>query len=175
MQRRAGALRAPPAGRIKAHCRSFGHLRQYAAAYYFFPSIAAFMLSQNAKGGQNSMKAMKQHTAGAGGAAVPFLTIVRMDYSEPGVVHFIATDGGSLYEVLVIVPEGAKIDISPNKIGFNELTGATVKVTGYETDKLDGVYISGHGIRVIYSHEYTNRTFAEAETDMLLNAGEIAG
>lgn len=130
--------------------------------------------SAQARKGEKDMKATKDRH-GAGGSMVPFLTVIRLDYAEPGAVHFVATDGGSLYEILVIVPEGAKIDISPNKIGFNELTGATVKVTGYETDKLDGVYISGHGIRVIYSHEYTNRTFAEAETDMLLNAGEIAG
>lgn len=121
------------------------------------------------------MKAMKQHTAGAGGAAVPFLTIIRLDYADPGAVHFIGTDGGSLYEVIVIIPEGSEIEISPNNAGYMELYGATVIVSGYESKNLNGSYITGQRIRVIYSHEYVNRTFSQAEADLLMNAGNIAG
>lgn len=121
------------------------------------------------------MKAMKQHTAGAGGAAVPFLTIVRLDYADPGAVHYVATDGGSLYEVVALIPEGAEIEMKQNAAGYMELHGAIAKISGYESDELDGVYITGRGVRVIFAHEYVNRTFSEAETDLLLNTGEIAG
>ena len=56
-----------------------------------------------------------------------------------------------------------------------ELHGATVIVSGYESKEIDGTYITGHGVRVIYSHEYVNRTFRQAETDLLMNTGDIAG
>ena len=117
------------------------------------------------------MKAMKDRHG------VPILTIVRFDFEgEPeGALHYVATDGCSTYELIMIVPEGSEINIVPNNAGYMELYGATVIVSGYESKNLNGSYITGQRVRVIYSHEYVNRTFAEAEADLLMNAGNIAG
>ena len=107
----------------------------------------------------------------------PILTIIRFDFEgEPeGALHYVATDGGSLYEVIMLIPEGSEIDIRQNHGGYMELYGATVIISGYENEDINGTYITGHGIRVIYSHEYVNRTFSEAEKDLLMNTGDIAG
>lgn len=117
------------------------------------------------------MKALKDRRV------VPILAIIRFDFEgDPeGYLHYVATDGGSTYEVIMIIPEGSEIEISPNNAGYMELHGATVIVSGYESKEIDGTYITGHGVRVIYSHEYVNRTFSQAETDQLMNAENIAG
>ena len=117
------------------------------------------------------MKAMKDRHG------VPILTIVRFDFEgEPeGALHYVATDGCSTYELIMIVPEGSEIEIRRNNAGFMELHGATAIISGYESKELDGSYITGRGVRVIFAREYVDRTFSEAEADLLMNAGNIAG
>lgn len=111
----------------------------------------------------------ERRTRKAQDSIIPVLTITHFDCAdENGMLHYVGTDGGSVHEIDVIVPEGAEIDIVQNNAGFLELLGAIVTIRGNESSAIDGTYITGKGIRIVYSHDYVNCTFVELESSVML-------